>query len=82
MSHIFTTPAISLEMAMPSLACRVTDLIEAGVDGVVIASVTTGAGDKAPTCQSLTDRSSDAEMREEENAREIMVLCPTKVSMG
>jgi hypothetical protein len=64
MSQVFTTPAESLEIAIPSLACRLTDSIEAEVDGVVFDQLT-GSVDEPPICQNLTDLSSDAEMREE-----------------
>jgi len=81
-SHLLTTPAESLEIATASLACTLTDSIDAEVSGVDSELVATGSADVAPICQNLTDLSSDAEMREEENVRELMKrVCPTKVSM-
>ena len=78
MSHILSVPAESLEIAIPSSVCRLTDLVEAEESDVNFGSV-----DEVPICQNLTDRSLDAEMREEgeENLREgITAVCPTKVS--
>ena len=71
-SQVLTTPSESLEIAMPSFACRVMDLIGDKVGGVDSGSLATGSVDKAPICQNLTDLSPDAEMREEEeeNVRE------------
>ena len=33
-SQVFTTPFLSLEIAIPALACRLTDMIGGKVDGV------------------------------------------------
>ena len=82
-SQVFTLPSESLEMTIPSLVCRETDMIEAEVGGVVIVPVIAGSVDESPICQNLTDLSGDAEMRKEENARELMPsLCPMKVLVG
>jgi hypothetical protein len=82
MSHILTTPAESLEIAIPSFACRLMDMIGAEVGDMDSGSVTNGSAE-ALICQNLTDLSLDAEMREEENVREVMELvCPIKVLMG
>ena len=81
MSQIFTTPSESLEMAIPSVDCRLTDLIEAEASGVDSESAATGSVGKAPVCQNLIDLSWDEEIREEENTREVMrSVCPMKVS--
>jgi hypothetical protein len=73
MSHTFTTPFKSLEIPIPSLACRLMDRIGAEVGGVGIVLVAAGLANEVPICQNLTDWSQDAEMREEEeNAREVM----------
>ena len=72
-SQVLTTPSESLEIAMPSLACRVMDFIGAEVGGVDLGLLATRFVDGAPICQNLIDWSSDAEMREEEeNVREMM----------
>jgi hypothetical protein len=83
MSQTLTTPSESLEITIPSFGCRLMDLIGAEADGMDSESVPTGPVDKVPICQNLIDRSLDNEIREEENAREEMLLvCPMKVSMG
>ena len=69
-SQVFTTPAESLEITIPSVACRLTDLIGTGVGGVGSKSVIAKSADKALVCQNLTDLSWDDEIREEENVRE------------
>ena len=80
-SQVFTTLAESLEMAIPSVACRLTDLIGTGVSGVDSGSGTVRSADKALVCQNLIDLSEDDEIREEENVREVMLLvCPVRVS--
>ena len=78
MSRILSVPAESLEITIPSSACRLTDLVEVEESDVDFGSV-----DEVLICQNLTDRSLDAEMREEgeEILREgITAACPTKVS--
>ena len=81
MSHVLTTPAESLEMTTASLACTLMDSIDEEVGGVDFVFVTTASVDDVPICQNLTVLSSEAETREEENARELMKLaCPTRVS--
>ena len=83
MSQIFTTPAESLEIAILSLTCRLTDSIEAKVAEVGIELVVTGSAGKIPICQNLTDPSIDVEMREEGNAREVMSWeCPIRTLVG
>ena len=80
MSQVFTTPASSLEIAIPLVACRLTDLIAAEASGVDSESVATRSTGKVPVCQNLTDPSSDVEMRDEENTREVIFLvCPVRV---
>jgi hypothetical protein len=81
-SQVFTTPSLSLEIAIPVPAWRPTDRILDEVSGADSGSVITGSVDKAPTCQNLTYLSSDTETREdgEENARDqIGPVCPTRV---
>ena len=80
-SQIFTSPAESLEVAVPSVACRLTDQIGTGVSGVDSESGTARSDDKVLVCQNLIDLSPDDEIREEENMREVMSLvCPVRVS--
>jgi hypothetical protein len=57
-SQILTTPLESLEIAMPSFACRVMDLIGAEARGVDSRSVTAGSPNRSAICQNLTDPSS------------------------
>ena len=81
-SQVFTTPAESLEIAIPSLTCSLTDSIEAKV-GVGPGLTVTLSDDAVPICQNLTDSSQDAEMIEEGevNAREVMLsVWPVNVS--
>ena len=69
---------------MPSLVCRVMDLIGAEARDVDCRAVIAGSDGEVPICQNLAELSLDDEIREEgeENAREVMLsLCPTKVSM-
>ena len=81
MFQIFTIPAESLEIAIPSVACRLTDTIEAEASGVGSGSAATGSVGEAPVCQNLIELSQDEEIREEENTREVMSpVCPMKVS--
>ena len=70
MSQVFTTPASSLEIAIPLFACKLTDLILAEASGVDSKLVATKSTDEVPVCQNFTDPSKDDEMREEENTRE------------
>jgi hypothetical protein len=82
--QILTTPSESLEIAIPSLAWRVMDLI-GELWGIGFGSVTSGDIDEALICQNFTDPSEDAEMREvgEENTKEVIrPLWPMKDSMG
>ena len=80
-SQIFTTPASSLEIATPSSTCRLTDLIETGASDVDSESGIAGSADEEPIFQNLTDLSSDDEIREEENVREVILpVCPVRVS--
>ena len=93
-SHVRTTPAASLEIAISSLVCRLMDVIGIWGSGVEFGSEGIGAGsgsttavsiDKVPICQNLTVLSIDAEMRDEgeENVREVIApVCPTRVSTG
>ena len=84
MSHVFTTPSESLEIAIPSTVCRLMDLIGTEVDDAGFGLLATGSVDKGLICQNLADLSSDVEMSKEgeENAREVMAsACPTKVSI-
>jgi hypothetical protein len=71
-SQVFTAPFASLEIAIPALACRLTERIEGNVGEVGTGSVAAGSVDKVPICQNLIELSMDAEMREEgeENTRE------------
>ena len=79
-SQLFTTPFESVEMAMPSFACRLIDLIGAEAGGMEIRLVVAGSVDEEPICQNLTDLSLDAETREEENEMDLTSsLWPTKV---
>ena len=81
MSQVFTTPALSLEIAIPLVACRLTDLIAAEASGVDSESVATRSIGKVLVCKNLTDLSQDDEMREEENTREVISpVCPVRVS--
>jgi len=81
MSQVFTTPAESLEIAIPLFTCRPTDLIEAKTGGVGTKSVVTGSADEVLICQNLIDPSQDDEIREEKNIREVMCwVCPMNVS--
>ena len=72
-SQILTTPSESVEMAIPSLAWRVMDLI-GEVEGIEFGSATSGDVDEVPICQNFTDLSWPAEIREvgEENVREVI----------
>ena len=72
-SQVFTTPSESVEMAIPSLAWRVMDLIGEVWD-VDFGSVASRDVDEVPICQNFTDLSADAEMRVvgEENTREVI----------
>ena len=80
-SQVFTTPAESLEIAIPSVACRLTDLIETEASSEDSESGATGSADEVSICQNLIDLSSDDDIREEENVREVMLLvCPVRVS--
>ena len=79
MSQIFTTPSQSLEMAIPSVACRLIDLILAEGSDVDSGPVVTRSVDKAPACQNLIEQSPDDEIREEENVREVRYICPVRV---
>ena len=80
MSQVFTTPASSLEIAIPLVTCRLIDMILAEASGMDSESVVTGSTGKGPICQNLTDLSMDDEMREEENIREeISLVCPVRV---
>jgi hypothetical protein len=74
-SQILITPSKSLEIAIPSLAWRVMDLIGEVWSIVEFGSVASGDVNEAPICQNFTDWSSDAEMREvgEENTREVIL---------
>ena len=82
MSQVLTTPAESLEIAIPSFTCRLTDRIEVDADGVGIGLAVTGPIGEVSTCQNLTDPSQDEEIREEENEREVIRwVCPMRVSM-
>ena len=82
MSQVFTTPAESLEIATPSLTCRLTDSIGDGVGVVEVVSAAAGFVDEILVFQNLTVLSSDAEMREDGNMRELMSsVCPMRVSM-
>ena len=83
-SQVFTTPASSLEIAIPSFVCRLTDWIGDKICGRDPESVVVWFFDDVPICQNLTDPSVDAEIRErgEENARAVISLMwPTKVSI-
>ena len=71
-SQVFTTPAESLEIAIPLVTCRLTDLIGAGVSSVDFELDAAGSTDKVLVCQNLIDLSPDDEIREEENMREVM----------
>jgi len=62
MSQVFTTPDESLEIATPSLTCRLTDSIEDGVGGVDIVQVMPWSAGGVPVSQNLTVWSLDAEM--------------------
>ena len=80
-SQIFTTPAESLEIAIPSATCRLIDKIETGASGVDSESGVAGSADEEPVCQNLTELSQDDEIREEENVREMTdAVCPVRVS--
>ena len=80
-SQVLTTPALSLEVAIPSATCRLTDLIETGASSVDSESGVAGSADEEPVCQNLTDLSKDDEIREEENVREVISpVCPVRVS--
>ena len=75
MSHAFTTPAESLEIATPSSACRVMDWIETEVDGVDSRSLVIESVDRVLICQNLIDWFWDPKMREEEEkVRDVMLL--------
>ena len=81
-SQVFIVPSESLEIVIPSFACRMIDVIGAEVRGVDFGSVVTGSADRAPICQNLIDWSLEVEMRveEEENAREVISsVWPMKV---
>ena len=80
-SQVLTTPAESLEIAIPSFACRVTDMTGAEVSGGDSKSFTAGPVSEA-ICQNLIHSSLDDEIRDEENTRDrISLVCPLKVSM-
>ena len=72
-SQVFTTPAESLEIAIPSVACRLTDSIETEANSEDSEPGATGSADEVPICQNLIELSSDDEIREEENVREVML---------
>ena len=67
-SQTVTIPLEVLERAIPSSTCRLTDTSEARAGSVDSESV------EAPICQNLIDLSLDNEMREDENAREVISL--------
>ena len=54
-SQVLTTPFESLEIARPSFACRVTDIIGAEARDVDFELVTTGLVGKALICQNLIE---------------------------
>ena len=65
---------------MLSFVCKLMDVIGAGESGADCELVTTGLADEGPNCQNLIVLSSDAEMKEEDYARAVIVsVCPTKV---
>ena len=79
-SQVFATPFESVEIAIPSFACRLINLIGAKVGCMEVGLVVAGFVDEDLICQNLTDSSLDIEMREEENAMEITdSVWPTKV---
>ena len=81
-SQDLTSPAESLDTAIPPPS-RLTDMIEAEVGGVDSRLAVTGSVGMGPISQNLINPSSDDEMREEENVREVMKLvCPRKVLVG
>ena len=71
-SHTLTIPAESLEIAIPSLACILIDSIDAELVGMGVGSIATWSTNKVSISQNLTVLSSDAEIREEENMRELI----------
>ena len=58
--------------AMPSLVCKLMDMIGAEVGEVGSGLVATWSANEAPICQNLTDPSKNTEMREEEENAEAM----------
>lgn len=81
MSQLLTNPAALIEITMPSFACRLMDEIGVKTGGENSEPVAAGPVDEEPNCQTLTDLSSDDEIREGENVMDLMgPACPVKLS--
>ena len=69
-----TTPSKLIVMTVCSSACRMMDVIPVEASAVDLVFIATWLGEEPPTCQNLIDLSLDAEIREEENVREEVLL--------